>query len=60
MASPEVGVATTQTKTMAAAANTWETLTFSPITPTAAGRVKIQILAKSDATNGMTYFDTFT
>lgn len=59
LASGQIGVAT-ETKTAAAAANTWETLTFTAFTPTAAGAVRLRIVSRSAAGNGIAYFDTLT
>lgn len=53
----EIGVAT-ETKTMTAAVDTWETLTFSAISPTAKGFVTLRLISRSAAGNGIAYFDT--
>ncbi len=58
LASPEIGVAT-ETKTMTAAANTWETLTFAAQTPTAKGVITVRLISRAAAGNGIAYFDTF-
>ncbi len=54
---PQIGVAT-ETKTAAAGVDTWETLTFSAITPTAASWVTLRLISRSAAANGIAYFDT--
>lgn len=59
LAGPEIGVAT-QTRTMAAAVNTWETLTFATFTPTAKGWVRLRLLNRAAAGTGIAYFDTVT
>lgn len=53
----EIGVSS-ETKTMAAAVNTWETLTFGAITPTTKGVVIIRCISRSAGDNGIAYFDT--
>lgn len=58
LAAPELGVVT-ETKTMTAAADTWEALSFSPITPTGNGVVVVRLQARSSAPYGIAYFDTF-
>lgn len=58
LAAPEIGV-TAETKTMTAAVNTWETLTFTQFTPTASGVVVVRLVSRSAADNGIAYFDTF-
>ena len=55
----EIGVAT-ETKTMTAAIDTWETLTFSAFTPSAQGFVTLRLISRSAAGNGIAYFDTVT
>ena len=45
---PAIGV-TTATATMTAAADTWETLTVGPFTPTAKGSVKLKLVSHSAA-----------
>jgi hypothetical protein len=56
-ANGEIGV-TTQTVTMTAAVDTWETLTIGPFTPSAKGFVTVRLVARSAAGNGIAYFDT--
>lgn len=56
-ANGEVGV-TTQTLTMSVAAGNWETLTFTPQTPTAKGWVVVRLVSRSDVPIGHAYFDT--
>lgn len=56
-ANGEVGVST-ETQTMTAAADTWETLTFSAFTPSGKGWVTIRLLSRADAVTGRAYFDT--
>ena len=58
LASGKLGVAT-ETKTMTSAADTWETLTFSAVTPSAKGVVTIRLISRAAAGNGIAYFDTF-
>ncbi len=58
LANGEIGV-TTETKTATGAVDTWETLTFSAQTPTAAGIVIVRLIARPDAATDQTYFDTF-
>lgn len=53
----EIGVAT-ETKTMTAAVDTYETLTFSAISPTAKGIITLRLISRSAAGNGIAYFDT--
>jgi len=55
----EIGV-TTETKTMTAGIDTWETLTFSSFTPTAKGIITLRLISRSAAGNGIAYFDTVT
>jgi len=57
LAAPEIGVAT-ETKTMTAAVDTWETLTFSAFTPTAKGWVTIRLVSRPAAGSGKAFFDT--
>lgn len=59
LASGQIGVAA-EANTAAAAVNTWETLTFTAFTPTAAGAVRLRIVSRSAAGNGVAYFDTLT
>jgi hypothetical protein len=56
-ANGEIGVSE-ETKTAAAGIDTWETLTFSAITPTAKGVVTVRLLSRSAADTGIAYFDT--
>ncbi len=58
VANGEIGV-TTQTVTATAAADTWDTLTFSAFTPTATGVVTVRLVSRSDTPYGRAYFDTF-
>ena len=53
----EIGVAT-ETKTMTAAVDSWETLTFSAFTPSAQGFITLRLISRSAAGNGIAYFDT--
>lgn len=55
----EIGVST-QTVTMTAGVDTWETLTFSNFTPTAKGVITLRLISRSAAGNGIAYFDTIT
>lgn len=57
VANGEIGV-TTETKTMTSAADTWETLTFSAITPTGKGDVIVRLISRSDTPYGRAFFDT--
>jgi hypothetical protein len=57
LANGELGIAD-QTLTMTAAADTWETLTFSPITLPINGVIKLRLVNRSSATNGQAWFDT--
>jgi hypothetical protein len=65
LANPEIGVAS-QTLTAVstggtgATPNAYETLTFAPITPTAAGVVMLRMTSRAAAGNGAAYFDTIT
>ncbi|MDR3622799.1 MAG: hypothetical protein P4L85_25825 [Paludisphaera borealis] len=65
LSNPEIGVAA-QTITAAstggvgATPNGYETLTFAPITPTAAGVVMLRMASRAAAGNGAAYFDTIT
>ena len=56
-ANGEIGV-TTETKTMTAAADTWETLTFAAQTPSAKGWVQVRLISRADAATGKAFFDT--
>jgi hypothetical protein len=53
-----IGV-TAQTLTMTAAADTWETLTFTPQTPSAKGVVTVRLISRAEAATGKAFFDTF-
>lgn len=55
LADGELGVSG-ETLTMTASANTDETLTFTPFTPTKAGRVIVRLVSRSAASNGLAYF----
>lgn len=57
LANDEIGIVT-QTVTMTAAANTWETLTFTTQTPTAQGIVSIRLESRSAANGGKAFFDS--
>jgi hypothetical protein len=59
LASDAIGVAT-QTVTMTAAVDTWETLTFAAFTPSAAGVVEIRLENRASAGNGLAFFDSWT
>lgn len=59
LASGQIGVET-ETKTATGSAGSWETLTFTAFTPTAAGAVRLRIVSRSAAGNGIAYFDTLT
>lgn len=59
LANGEIGV-TAETKTATVGTDTWETLTFSSFTPTARGYVKVRLVSRSAAGNGIAYFDTLT
>lgn len=59
LANGEIGVAA-QTLTMAAAVDTWETLTFSSFTPTAKGVVTLRLISRAAAGTGIAFFDTAT
>ena len=58
VAAPEIGVSG-QAVTAPATAGQWSTLTFSPITPTARGVVRVRLAARPAAANGKAYCDTF-
>jgi hypothetical protein len=58
VANGEIGI-TTQTLTMTSAAGSWETLTFTPQTPTAKGVVTVRLESRSDAPYGRCYADTW-
>ena len=58
-AAGDIGVST-ETKTMTAGIDTWETLTFSTFTPTAKGFVTVRLVSRAAAGNGIAYFDTIT
>lgn len=57
MANGALGVSA-QTLTMSAAVDTWETLTFSSITPTAKGMIKLRLVSRGDSAAGKAWFDT--
>lgn len=57
LANTKIGV-TTETKTMTAAVDTWETLTFSAFTPTAKGVVTIRLVSRSAGGGGKAFWDT--
>jgi hypothetical protein len=57
LAQPEIGVSAA-TATMTSNADTWETLTVGPFTPTAAGVVTIRLVSRSATPYGLAYFDT--
>lgn len=59
LANGKIGVAT-ETKTATGAVDTWESLSFSSFTPTAAGVVAIRLESRSAAASGIAYFDTVT
>lgn len=52
-----IGVST-QTVTMTAAVDTWETLTIGPFTPTAKGVVVVRLVSRSAAAGGKAFADT--
>lgn len=58
LANPSIGV-TAETLTMAAAVDTWETLAFAAQTPSAKGVVRVRLVSRAAAANGIAYFDTF-
>lgn len=58
LANDAIGVAT-ETKTMTAAVDTWDTLTFTPFTPSAKGVVTVRLVSRAAAANGKAFFDTF-
>lgn len=57
LANGEIGVAT-ETKTMTAAADTWETLTFSTFTPSTKGVVTVRLVSRDTGATGKTFADT--
>lgn len=59
LANAVIGV-TTQTVTMTAAVDTFETLTIGPFTPTAKGIITIRLVSRSAAGGGKAFFDTLT
>lgn len=59
LANGEIGVAA-QTVTMTVGAVTWETLSFTPFTPTAPGVVTVRLVSRSVTPYGRSYFDSFT
>lgn len=56
----DLGVNAGEIKTATVGVDTWETLTFSAITPTSKGWVTIYLRSRSAAGNGIAYFDTVT
>lgn len=59
LANDEIGVTAT-TVTMTAAADTWETLTIGPFTPTAVGIITLRLRSRPAVGGGIAYFDTVT
>ena len=59
VANGECGVSA-QTLTMTAAADTWETLSFSSFTPTAKGVVAVRLVSRSAKALGKAFFDSWT
>lgn len=57
LAAEDIGVSG-QTLTASVGVDTWETLTFSAITPTAKGFVRVRIHSRAAAGNGLCYYDT--
>lgn len=57
LAAPEIDVSA-ETKTMTSGVDTWETLTFTPFTPAEKGVVKVRLISRSAAGDGIAYFDT--
>jgi hypothetical protein len=65
LASPEIGVpaqvvTAASTGGTGSTPNAYETLTFAPITPTAAGVVMLRMISRSASGAGAAYFDTIT
>jgi hypothetical protein len=58
LAAPELGVSTETETATASASDAWETLTFTQFTATRKGVVKIRLLNRSTAANGVCWFDT--
>lgn len=58
VAAPEVGVSA-QTITAPATTDSWSTLSFAAINPTARGVVCVRLVARPAAADGKAYFDTF-
>jgi hypothetical protein len=58
-ANAKIGVST-ETKTATVGVDTWESLVFSSFTATAKGVVRIRLISRSAAGNGIAYFDTLT
>lgn len=58
VAAPEIGVAA-QTVTAPATTDSWSTLSFAAISPTARGVVRVRLVARPAAAGGKAYFDTF-
>lgn len=59
VANGEIGIAA-QTVTMTANTATWNAITFAAITPTAKGVVKIRLVSRPAAANGIAYFGAVT
>lgn len=66
LANPDVGYLTGETLTATSAGgsgstpNSYETLTFTPFTPTKAGAVMLRLVSRAAAGNGVAYFDSIT
>jgi len=66
LANPEVGlladqvVTATSTGGVGSAPNAYETLTFTPFTPTRAGAVMLRLVSRSASGSGAAYFDSIT
>lgn len=58
LSAEDIGVASGQTLTASVGVDTWETLTFSAITPTSKSWVTIRLRSRSAAGNGVAKFDT--
>ena len=52
----EAGIADELLTATTAAHNAWETLTFTPFTPSAKGVITLRLLARSNASSGKAYF----
>jgi hypothetical protein len=59
LANVKLGVAADSVSTMTGAADTWELLQFSPITPTRNGKLVMRLTNKSDTPTASCYFDSF-